>query len=101
MKSLNRNGGRCNLPPVWDNVIKKRAKAERPRKGWGVHRYHPLWDNVIKKRAKAERPRKGWGVPRYHPHAQRPQQHRRDDELMRLTVASESFLYVMFLSCDN
>ena len=32
---LNRDGGRCILPPVWDNIIKKRVKAERPRRGWG------------------------------------------------------------------
>ena len=30
--SLNRDGGRYNLPPVWDNIIKKRAKTERPRR---------------------------------------------------------------------
>ena len=30
--SLNRDGGRYNLPPVWDNIIKKRVKAERPRR---------------------------------------------------------------------
>ena len=35
--SLNRGGGRHNLPPVWDNIIKKRLKADRPRRmgGWG------------------------------------------------------------------
>ena len=31
--SLNRNGGRYNLPPVWDNIIQKRVKAERRRRG--------------------------------------------------------------------
>ena len=31
--SLNRDGGRYNLPPVWDNIIKKRVKADRPRRG--------------------------------------------------------------------
>ena len=30
--SLNRDGGRYNLPPVLDNIIKKRVKAERPRR---------------------------------------------------------------------
>ena len=30
--SLNRDGGRYNLPAVWDNIIKKRVKAERPRR---------------------------------------------------------------------
>ena len=30
--SLNRDGGRYNLPPVWDNIIKKRVKADRPRR---------------------------------------------------------------------
>ena len=33
--SLNRDGGRYNLPPVWDNIIKKRVKAERQRRGGG------------------------------------------------------------------
>ena len=33
--SLNWDGGRYNLPPVWDNIIKKRVKAERPRTGGG------------------------------------------------------------------
>ena len=29
-------GGRYNLPLVWDNIIKKRVKAERPRsQGFG------------------------------------------------------------------
>ena len=31
--SLNWDGGRYNLPPVWDNIIKKRVKAEGPRTG--------------------------------------------------------------------
>ena len=44
--SLNRDEGRYNLPPVWDNIIKKRVKAVRPRR-WG-------------------------GGPRHHRHAQRP-----------------------------
>ena len=30
---LNRDGGRYNLPPVWNNIIKKRVKAERPKRG--------------------------------------------------------------------
>ena len=30
--SLSRDGGRYNLPPVWDSIIKKRVKAERPRR---------------------------------------------------------------------
>ena len=34
--SLNRDGGRYNLPPVWDNIIKKRVKADRPRRGGGL-----------------------------------------------------------------
>ena len=33
--SLDRDGGRCNFPPVWDNIIKKRVKADRPRRGGG------------------------------------------------------------------
>ena len=45
--SLNRDGGRYNLPPVWDNIIKNRVKAERPRRGGG-------------------------GGPHHHRHAQRP-----------------------------
>ena len=47
--SLNRDGGRYNLPPVWDNIIKKKVKADRPRRG-----------------------------PRHHRLAQRPRQHHRD-----------------------
>ena len=31
--SLNRDGGRYNLPPVWDNNIKKQVKVDRPRRG--------------------------------------------------------------------
>ena len=31
--SLNRDGGRYNLPPVWDNIIKKRVKAEAEEGG--------------------------------------------------------------------
>ena len=31
--SLNRDGGGYNLPPVWDNIIKKKVKADRPRSG--------------------------------------------------------------------
>ena len=39
--SLNRDGGRYNLPPVWDNIIKKRVKAERPWRGGGpCHHRH-------------------------------------------------------------
>ena len=34
--SLNRDGGRYNLPPVWDNIIKKRVKADRLRRGGGA-----------------------------------------------------------------
>ena len=37
--SFNRDGGRYNLPPVWDNIIKKRVKTERP-KGVGGARHH-------------------------------------------------------------
>ena len=33
--SLNRDGGRYNLPPVCNNIIKKRVKAERPRRRGG------------------------------------------------------------------
>ena len=32
---LNRDGGRYNFSPVWDNIIKKRVKANRPRRGGG------------------------------------------------------------------
>ena len=38
--SLRRDGGRYNLPPVWDNIIKKRVKAERPRSRGEGPRYH-------------------------------------------------------------
>ena len=41
--SLNRDGGRYNLPPVWD-IIKKRVKADRPRRGGARfchHEHHP------------------------------------------------------------
>ena len=31
--SFNRNGGRYDLVPVWDNIIKKKVKADRPRRG--------------------------------------------------------------------
>ena len=31
--SLNRDGGRYNLPPVWDNIIKKKVKAGMLRRG--------------------------------------------------------------------
>ena len=34
--SLNRDGGRYNLPPVWDNIIKKWVKADRPRRVGGL-----------------------------------------------------------------
>ena len=34
--SLNRDGGRYNLLPVWDNMMKKRVKAERPRRRGGL-----------------------------------------------------------------
>ena len=34
--SLNRDGGRYNLPPVWDNIIKKRVKTDRPRRDGGL-----------------------------------------------------------------
>ena len=54
--SLNRDGGRYNLPPVWDNIIKKRVKADRPRSGRGGGR--------------------GW--PGHHRLAQRPRQRHRD-----------------------
>ena len=33
--SLNRDGGRYNLPPVWENIIKKKLKADRLRKEGG------------------------------------------------------------------
>ena len=33
--SLNRDGGRFILPPVWDNIIKKKVKADRPEEGGG------------------------------------------------------------------
>ena len=61
--SLNRDGGRYYLPPVWDNIINKRVKAERPRReGGGAH----------------------------HRHAQRPQQYCWDNKPMNLAAASES-----------
>ena len=51
--SLNRDGGRFNLPPVWDNIIKKKVKADRPkRRGRGVG-----------------------GGPRHYRLAQHPRQH--------------------------
>ena len=31
--SINKDGGRYNVPPVWDNIFKKRMKADRPRRG--------------------------------------------------------------------
>ena len=31
--SLSSHGGRYNLPPAWDYIIKKRVKSERPRSG--------------------------------------------------------------------
>ena len=34
--SLNRDGGMYNLPPVWDNIIKRRVRAERGRGGVGA-----------------------------------------------------------------
>ena len=41
--SLNRDGGRYNLPPVWDNIIEKRAKTERPRRqGDSSHSTSPI-----------------------------------------------------------
>ena len=40
--SFNRDGGRYNLPLVWDNIIKKRVKADRPRRGGGGPRHHHL-----------------------------------------------------------
>ena len=30
--NLIRDGGRYNLPPVWDNIIKKKVKADRSRR---------------------------------------------------------------------
>ena len=38
--SLNRDSGRYKLPQVWDNIIKKRVKTDRPRRGWGAHFRH-------------------------------------------------------------
>ena len=38
--SLNRDGGRYNLPPVWDNIIRKRMKAERPSRVGGPRHHH-------------------------------------------------------------
>ena len=29
----NRDGGRYNIPAVWDNITKKRVKVNRPRGG--------------------------------------------------------------------
>ena len=31
--SLNRDGGRYSLPPVWDNIIERRMRTERMRGG--------------------------------------------------------------------
>ena len=39
--SPNRDGGRYDLSPVWDNIIKKKVKADRPRRGGGP-RHHCL-----------------------------------------------------------
>ena len=42
--SLNRDGGRYNLPPVWD-IIKKRVKTDRPSRGGGAcfhHHHRPM-----------------------------------------------------------
>ena len=49
----------------------------------------PVWDNIIKKRVKAER-MGGGGGPRHHHHIQRPPIHCRDDRLMKLAAAGES-----------
>ena len=35
--SLNRDGGRYNLPPAWDNIIKKKVKADRLSGGGSLH----------------------------------------------------------------
>ena len=35
--NLNRDGGRFNLPPVWDNIITKNMKTERLLRGVGQH----------------------------------------------------------------
>ena len=50
--SLNRDGGRFNLPPVWD-IIKKKVKADRPKRregGWGgglvITVSHSIPDNI-------------------------------------------------------
>ena len=46
-QSLNRDGGRYNLPPVWD-IIEKQVRADRPRRGgWGrfPHHAHRPHDN--------------------------------------------------------
>ena len=48
--SLNRDGGRYNLPPVWDNIIKKRVKTDRPRRDGGlvsVKQAHHPHDNGV------------------------------------------------------
>ena len=46
--SLNRDGGRYNLPPVWDNIIKKKVKADRLRRGGGlvITVKHSVPDNI-------------------------------------------------------
>ena len=46
--SLNRDGGRYNLPPVWDNIIKKRVKTDRPRRVGGlvITVSHSVPDNI-------------------------------------------------------
>ena len=69
---------RYNLTPVWDNIIKKRVKAERPRRGGGG------------------------GGPRHHRHAQRPltsspgqQTDEASSSWWKLSVRDD------LLSCDN
>ena len=45
--SLNRDGWRYNLPPVWDNIIKKEVKADRPRRGGlAITIPHSISDNI-------------------------------------------------------
>ena len=68
--SLNRDGGRYNLPRVWDNIIKKRVKADRPRRG-------------------------GW--PRHHRLAQRPRQHHRDVLTDEADSRRRKLLFLCFL----
>ena len=74
--SLNRDGGRYNLPPIWD-IFKERAKADRPRRrkrrrvegGGGTGGVGEGWGEGRERERERERERGG----RFHHHAQHPQ----------------------------